>query len=98
RLVIRVSQPGGRYEVSAFAQPLACSGRRTIIRSSSSNTDHGEFVLAANRLQTISFLHVRPDQKACEMVFSFEPRTDNVYLLRNFAGAEGCRVELFNVT
>jgi hypothetical protein len=98
RLLVRVSHPGGRYSVSNFDQPVACTHRREFVSATALEPASATFELVANKLQTLSFLHVRPDRKGCEVIVSFEPRAGNSYLMRNTANAEGCRVELFNTT
>ncbi len=98
KLVVRVDQGAGRYVVSSFDQPVACSRRRQFVSAAGRDPGRHEFVLAANRLQTLSFLHVRDDKQACEVILSFEPRNASTYLMRNTATAKGCTVELFNST
>ena len=98
RLLVRVNHLGGRYSISTFDQPVGCSLRREFTSATAREPESQAFVLAANKLQTLSFLHVRADRQACEVVLSFEAKAGNTYLMRNIANAEGCRVELFNAT
>ncbi len=98
RLVVRVNNPGGHYTVSTFEQPVACTKRREFVSATALQPESATFALVANKLQTLSFLHIRPDRRGCEIIVSFEPRAGNSYLMRNTATAEGCQVELFNAT
>lgn len=98
RLLVRVNHGGGRSAISTFEQPVGCSLRREIIGTTAREPMSQTFRLVANRLQTLSFLHVREDRRACEILLSFEPRAGGTYLMRNAATAEGCSVELFNTT
>lgn len=98
RLVVRVNHVGGRYAISTFEQPVGCSLRREIASATAREPMSQTFNLVANKLQTLSFLHVREDKRTCEILLSFEPRAGSSYLMRNSATAEGCSVELFNTT
>jgi len=98
RLVVRVNHVGGRYTISTFEQPVACSRRREFAASTAREPESQAFTLTANKLQTLSFTHVRADRRACEVIVSFEPRAGNTYLMRNTATAEGCGIELVNVS
>jgi hypothetical protein len=98
RLLVRVNHVGGLYSVSAFEQPVACSHRRQFVASTAREPESQAFTLAANKLQTLSFTHLRADKRGCEVIVSFEPRAGNTYLMRNTATAEGCSVQLFNTS
>lgn len=98
RLTIRVNHVSGHSTISTFEQPVGCSLRREIASVTAREPVNQPFNIVANRLQTLSFLHVGADKRTCEILFSFEPRAGNSYLMRNAATSQGCRVELFNTT
>ena len=98
RLMLRVSQPGGRYVVSTYEQPVSCSQRREMISGTVHEPERQTFTIAANKLQTLTFMYARPDRQVCQIIFSFEPKAGSTYLMRNTANAEGCQVEMINAT
>lgn len=98
RLIVRVNHVGGGSAISTFEQPIGCSLRREIARTTAREPLSQTFNLVANRLQTLSFLHVREDKRGCEILLSFEPRAGSTYLMRNAATADNCSVELYNTS
>jgi hypothetical protein len=98
RLLLRINHTGGRYTVSSFAQPLGCSHRQEFVSATVREPERQIVTLPANRLQTLSFMHVRDDRQSCQVIVSFEPRAGNTYLMRNTADAKGCTVELVNAS
>lgn len=98
RLLLRVNHPGGRYTVSTFAQPVSCSRRQEFASATVREPERQTVTLAANRLQTLSFMHQPNERQACQVIFSFEPRAGKTYLMRSAADAQGCNVELVDAT
>lgn len=98
RLLLRVINPGGRYTLSTYAQPVSCSQRQEFVSATVREPDRTTVNLTANRLQTISFMHQPNEREACQVIFSFEPRAGKTYLLRGTADAKGCNIELYDAT
>lgn len=97
-LLVRVVHAGGRYAVSTYEQPVTCSRRREITGGAQKDPERVSTQLAAARLQTLSFMFVRPDTRVCEITISFEPVRARSYLMRSFVEGERCRVELIDAT
>ena len=98
RLLLRVNNPGGRYTISTYAQPVSCSQRQEFVSATVREPEHTTVRLAANRLQTVSFMHHPNERQACEVIFSFEPRAGKTYLLRGGADAQGCTMDLLDAS
>ncbi|TWO71042.1 hypothetical protein FN976_12020 [Caenimonas sedimenti] len=99
RLLVRTLHPGqGTVSISTFEQPVACSRRQLLERTTAAEPARSEFTLRANRLQSLSFVYMRNDRRACEVIVSFQPKANGRYLMRNRAGGDGCSVELIDAT
>jgi hypothetical protein len=98
RLLLRVNNPGGRYTISTYAQPVSCSQRQEFVSATVREPERIAVNLAANRLQTLAFMHQPNERQACEVIVSFEPRAGKTYLLRGAADAQGCNLELVDAS
>jgi hypothetical protein len=98
RLLLRVNHSGGRYTVSTFAQPVSCSQRQEVISTTVREPERQIVSLAANRLQTLSFMHQPNERQACQVIVSFQPRAGKTYLMRNHADGNGCTTELLDAS
>jgi hypothetical protein len=97
-LLLRVVHPGGQYTLSTFEQPVSCSQRREFVSSTVRDPERISKQVLADRLQTVSFLHVRTDRRLCEVIVSFEPVRGRTYLMRSTGDMERCRVEIVDMT
>lgn len=97
-VLLRVNHLGGRYTVSTYEQAATCSQRRQLLSGSVPQPERQQRVLAANRLQTLSFMHVRDDRQSCQVIRSFEPRAGKTYLMRSTASKDGCTLEIIDAT
>ena len=98
RLLLRVINPGGRYTISTYAQPVSCSQRQEVVSTTVKEPERTSMTLAANRLQTISFMQQPNERTACQVIFSFEPRAGKTYLMRGASDVQGCSIELYDAT
>lgn len=98
KLLLRVQHPGGRYTISTYEQPIGCSHRQEFVSATVREPERQAVVIAANRLRTISFMHVLENRQACQVILSFEPKAGATYLMRNFADAKGCNIDLINAS
>lgn len=97
-LLVRVTQAGSRYVVSAFQQPVSCSGRRQITAGTEHEPERVSTRIAADRLQTVAVYFESADhRRACEVMLSFEPARGHTYLMRNQMDGQQCGADIAEV-